>query len=100
MRENNDDFADGLNREANRLSEKIDDVIAAAVEDRPEDGATPVLIIAALSTILTKLAVIVGEGREFILETLDDMIPDNVMLKALENETDSVVIPYVSDKLH
>lgn len=91
---------DCLNREANRLSEQVDDVISTFVTGREEDGTTPVLIIAALSTILTKLAVIVGEGREFIMETLDDMIPDNMTLKAFEHESDSIVIPHVSDKLH
>jgi len=100
MQNENNNYEETLNRDANNLSEKLDEVISDFVLKRPEDGTTPILIIAALSTILTKLAVIVGEGREFILETLDDMIPDNVRLKLLENENDSILIPHVSDKLH
>jgi len=89
-----------LNRDANLLSEKVDEVVSAFVMERPDDGSTPILILAAFSTILAKLAVIVGEGREFILETLDDMLPDNETLKALETESDSIVIPQMSNKLH
>ena len=95
---------DEMNETANVLSDRIDDVISEFVDNIPDDdendGSVPFIIMAAMSTVLTKLALVIGEGRKFILDSLEEMIPTDDMLKEMEttHRTDNV-IP-IKSKMH
>lgn len=91
----NDEEIEAMNETANGLSDKIDKVISdfvAKLPDGTDDETMPFIIMAALANVLTKLALIADEGRQFIFDGLNDMIPDDdVLTKVREMENDNVI---------
>jgi len=95
---------DEMQDTANDLSDKIDEVITRYVDglsDDEDDGAVPFVVLAALANVLTKLALVVGDGRQFIFDSLDEMIPSDDDLREMEDShKHDNVIPINSRLLH
>jgi len=57
--------------------------------------------MAAIASVLTKVAMVTDNDREFVFDSLRDMIPDNEALKAMkeyDNMATGNVIPLTFNK--
>lgn len=89
----NEETVAKLNSDADKMGYQFDVIISQYVQALSEDnGGTPFVILAAVASVLTKLAMITDNNRDFIFDSLKDMIPDNDALKAM-SENKSNVIP-------
>jgi hypothetical protein len=96
-----EDSMEDLNNSAYKLYEKLDDTISNYVEqdENDMDENTPVVILAAISIILTKLTLIMDEPREAILGILDTMMPENEDMQSLKLTDKNNVFP-ITRNLH
>jgi len=94
---------DEMNETANLLSDQIDDTISEFIDSIPDDeddGSVSFIIIAAMATVLTKLALVIGEGRKFIFDSLEEMIPTDDMLKEMETSHRMDNVIPIKSKMH
>ena len=94
---------DEMQDAANDLSDKIDDIITGYVDGLSvdeDDGAVPFIILAAIASVLTKLALVVGDGRQFIFDSLDEMIPSNDELKEMEQSHKHNNVVPIKSRMH
>lgn len=86
-----------LNADADDLAHQFDLIITQYVNQLEEDnGYTPFVVLAAIASVLTKVAMVTENDSEFVFETLRDMVPNNEALKAMaefDNLTTGNVIP-------
>lgn len=96
-----DDSMEELNESAYLLYEQLDNTISEHVEQDGNnmDENTPMVILAAISIILTKIALIMEEPREAILGILDSMMPENEAMQSLKLTDKNNVIP-ITRNLH
>lgn len=97
----NEETVAKLNIDADKMGYQFDVIISQYVQALTDDngGGTPFVILAAVASVLTKLAMITDNNRDFIFESLKDMIPDNDALKAM-NEGQNNVIPITVAQKH
>jgi len=89
----NEETVTKLNIDADKMGYQFDVIISQYIQALSEDnGGTPFVILAAVASVLTKLAMITDNNRDFIFDSLKDMIPDNDAFKAM-SENKSNVIP-------
>jgi len=74
-----------LARQAKRLSTRIDAVVLQYIEDQKSESAEhiPYVILSAIASALIKLVAITGD-RDFLFDTLQDMVPENEILQKLD----------------
>jgi len=72
-----------LARQAKRLSTRIDAVILQYIEDQQNGEHIPYVILSAIASALIKLVAITGD-RDFLFDTLQDMVPENEILQKLD----------------
>jgi hypothetical protein len=74
-----------LNMDADNLALQFDAIItqyAHSLGDS-EDGCTPFVILAAVASVLTKIAMATDNDRAFVFDSLQEMVPDDITLKAM-----------------
>ena len=91
-----------LNADADNLAHHFDILITQYVNSLEEDnGCTPFVVMAAIASVLTKVAMVTDNDREFVFDSLRDMIPDNEALKTMreyDNMATGNVIPLTFNK--
>ena len=68
--------------QAKRLSTRIDAIILQYIEEYGNDH-TPHVILSAIASVLIKLVALTGD-RNFLFDTLQDMVPENEVLQKLD----------------
>jgi len=90
----NEETVTKLNIDADKMGYQFDVIISQYVQSLAEDtGGTAFVILAAVASVLIKLAMITDNNRDFIFDALKDMIPDNDALKAMSEDKNNNVIP-------
>jgi hypothetical protein len=85
-----------MDDESYNLYELIDGVIADFIDKHPrEEEEISLVIMSAIANTITKLLCIMEMDREFALEMLNDILPDNESLRTIieDNEDIGKVIP-------
>lgn len=93
---------DIMNKDADLLSDKIDEVLSTYVADKEDTGTFPFVALAALATVLTKLTVVMNENRDAIFDLLKDLMPENDKIQEIikdEIAKSPIVVPG-SDRIH
>jgi len=73
-----------LNKDADDLALQFDGIITQYVMNLDkESGCAPFVILAAVASVLTKVAMATDNDRAFVFDSLQEMVPDDIALKVM-----------------